>query len=387
MAITLLDKNSGVAPGSTTGTSGAIDSTGATLLVIIILDGNSGAVGTLTDSKSNTWHALTQYGNAAGSGEAVIYYSYDKAGSPLSVGSGHTCSTSGAFPFFVFTAFNGTVTSPTNPLETSTGNVVSASTTIQPGSLTGAESGALYILGVGGYTSNFVSVDSGFTTLINANLVGGTNFSGFSFYLVQGSASALNPTTTVNLANGLGAAFAVFKPANTGFTKSVSDTISIVETLKWGITKKVTETISLVETFKCATTLKWAETINLVETIRRAISIKYSEVFSITEVFSKGFVKVFNEVISLAEIFRRGITIKFSEVISLVETIFLNYSHVLIFHEVLSLIDQLRTFVDDLHLNYFRNYLGDIPPSVEAGSAVEASKIYDGLEYMKDYLI
>jgi len=86
--------------GANSGTSGSIDTTGKGTLVVVVTYG--GGTNTVTDSKSNTWTALTETGSSP---KSRIYVCVGGT-----VGTGHTVTVAntGNFPGFVFLAFSGT---------------------------------------------------------------------------------------------------------------------------------------------------------------------------------------------------------------------------------------------------------------------------------------
>jgi hypothetical protein len=120
--------------GSGTTTTPAIDTTGATLLVATCFTSVSGAP-TVSDNKGNTWHVLTQYGTGGSTGFVTTAYSYGTGSGPT-VGTGHTFTCSNSIQIFS-SAWTGTVTA-SDPLDGSTGAVVTSGTTGTPGSITPA---------------------------------------------------------------------------------------------------------------------------------------------------------------------------------------------------------------------------------------------------------
>lgn len=196
---------SGIAGGNT----GAINSTGATLLIMVVGDGSASA-NTVVDSKGNTWHALTsqsKFGNTS-----QIFYSYDHAGSALSVGSGHTASlTTSSLPAYFFYAFSGTST--TAPFIVENGAVTAVfGATIQPGSVTPTCPNNLLITGVGPGGDNIgpFTVNSGFTASTRIGGAG-TNYAVGAAYLTQSAATAQNPTWTIETGGFYASAIAVFQ--------------------------------------------------------------------------------------------------------------------------------------------------------------------------------
>lgn len=209
----LLTHTSFGAPLATPTTSSAINTTGATLLIVTINQYNvDPTTATVTDSKSNTWVAGTPALLPGGESNVAIWYSWQS----LSAGSGHTVTVTGSFAGVVFAAFSGTQTS-SNPIDQQNG-----STTVQPnpgppqsfGSITPSTTGTLVIsvLGIGtGATLPFTA--TGTTAVDSIAQTGGVNEGNGTSYVVQTSAVAVNPawawsgaTTAVDI-GGVNASF------------------------------------------------------------------------------------------------------------------------------------------------------------------------------------
>src|SRR5262245_31953689 len=88
-------------------TTGAIDTTGATLLILVVGQESAVADCAISDSKGNTWNALTE--QVEGAGRGAIYWSR-----PTSVGSGHTFTAeqTNSFPAICVEAWSGAHASP-----------------------------------------------------------------------------------------------------------------------------------------------------------------------------------------------------------------------------------------------------------------------------------
>lgn len=195
------------------GTSSSIDTTGATLLVIHVADAD-GVATTVSDSKGNSWTALTARQNSL---ESQLYY----CASPT-VGSGHTFTTSAssAFPAGQVLAFSGVDASP---FDTQNGNTTTDST-IQTGSVTPAEDGSLLVAGVGHVRGVSPTIGSGFTVTDSNALSGGNYYGAGAAYLVQTTAAAINPTWTLDSSGVLAATIAVFGPSAGGATGTSATT-------------------------------------------------------------------------------------------------------------------------------------------------------------------
>ncbi|MFM2357274.1 MAG: hypothetical protein RJA61_11 [Candidatus Parcubacteria bacterium] len=185
-------------------TTGAIDTTGANLIVVVV-SWYSGAANTLSDSKGNTWTALTAY--AAGNTQQRIYYAYNPT-----VGSGHTfTATNSSYPSIAVSAWSGAATSPYDVENGSSGSGI---TSKQPGSVTPSENNELIITGLGFDTSNTLSINSGFTISNQLNYTVGNYMGGAMAYLVQTTSAAVNPTWSWSSSMGVSTGIATFKAAS-----------------------------------------------------------------------------------------------------------------------------------------------------------------------------
>lgn len=204
MAIALVTNGQG--SGNTNPVTGSLDTTGATLLVAVVTYNGSVSV---SDSKSNTWTALTAYAN---SGVTSRIYYVDSA--TPTVGSGHTFTLNGtgiAGAINVM-AFSGTPTSPYDSKQNGTNSASAA--TIQPGAVVPATDGYLVVTGFsGGNTFGGAgSINLSFNITNQKALTGGSNYGTAAAYLIQPTAASVNPTWTLGstVAN-IASSIAVFK--------------------------------------------------------------------------------------------------------------------------------------------------------------------------------
>jgi len=187
-------------------TTSAIDTTGVTLIVVIVnWYAVTTAVATLTDSKGNTYTGLTQRGNA--SIASRIFYCL----API-VGSGHTFTVAGTSTYssIEVQGWNGNATS--SVVDTQNGTGVSTSSTQQTGSVTPSENNCLIVAGMLFASSGTVSINSGFTISDQIAYSAPANYGAAAAYLVQTTAGAVNPTWTATSADKV-SSIAVFKPA------------------------------------------------------------------------------------------------------------------------------------------------------------------------------
>jgi hypothetical protein len=189
---------------STGVTTTAIDTTGANLIVISVATFVAFITPTLSDSKSNTWTALT--GQNSTNEKVQLYYCVAPT-----VGSGHTFTWSGTstYPVVSVMAFSG---SHATPFDAESGTFSAGATSLAPGSLTPSVANCLVITGINYGTGTAPSVGGGFTALTTDTSAG--NFiSGGIGRLIQTTAAAANPTWSWTGSSESAAALAVFKPA------------------------------------------------------------------------------------------------------------------------------------------------------------------------------
>lgn len=163
-------------------TTSAIDTTGATFLILAMASYTGAGAPTVTDSKSNSWTALTA--RTIGGSRMQLFYSF-----PSSVGSGHTFSESvNNYTGFAVAAFSGVTT-----YDAENGAGVNSTATPQTGSITPASAGLLVaaLSLVSGESAS--SIDNSFT--ITDSIVGGVDF-GLALAYKIGHTGAVNPAFT-----------------------------------------------------------------------------------------------------------------------------------------------------------------------------------------------
>jgi hypothetical protein len=172
-------------------TTGAIDTTTATLLVMVVSSYEAVASPTVSDSASNaSWQGLTAQGSS-GSAECRMFYHANPSTSAT-----HTFTaavTTGFLSVAVFT-FAGTATSL--PFDLETGTTVASVATIQPGSLTPSADDYVVINGIAWQSANTWTIDGGYSTPEQLDFASGLYFGVAGAYLIQTSAAASNPTWT-----------------------------------------------------------------------------------------------------------------------------------------------------------------------------------------------
>lgn len=190
-----------VLPATTTG----IDTTGANLIVIITAHYHETGRGpvTVSDSKGNTWTALTTY--VAGDPGCKVQPFY--SASPT-VGTGHTFTASTAagatYHVIAVAAFSG---AHATPYDTINGASSAGATSLAAGSITPSQDNCLVICGMGYEDSTAASVDSGMSATNTIASTANNEGCGLA-YKIQTTAAAINPTWSWT--NSVACASAVF---------------------------------------------------------------------------------------------------------------------------------------------------------------------------------
>ena len=175
-------------------TTSAIDTTGANLIVAAIYYVTGASSLAIVDSASNTWTPLTSRG---GSLIAKMYY----CAAPTTSGT-HTFSLDGnnSFSGIAVAAFSGANASP---FEAESGAAAT-----QPGSITPAGDGRLFVTAWGRNDATTLTINSGFTIAQQTAYAPGAGLEVGLAYKIQTTAGAENPTTNTDD----GSAMATFKP-------------------------------------------------------------------------------------------------------------------------------------------------------------------------------
>ncbi len=203
----LVDKSGTVVPNGNTVTS-PIDSTGADLLVLVLVADNGRITYVQSDSKGNSWTGLQVKTQSGGQRVQILYVA-----NPV-VGSGHTLTIQDngvTFGLAYFAAFKGA--SLTSPLDLQNGAVDNAST-IQPGAITPSLTNELVISGMAESSGSAApTVDSGMIIPAGCSrtTVGGVNWGGAFAYKIQTAAASINPTWTAGSAGNNSCVIASFK--------------------------------------------------------------------------------------------------------------------------------------------------------------------------------
>jgi hypothetical protein len=179
---------------STSPTTSAIDTTGARFIVASVSINGTGSA--LSDSKGNTWTALTERVPSPGYPHNRLFYCINPT-----VGAGHTFTGSGgAEQSVAVIAFDDVVAS----FNAETGNSVASSpNTYQPGSQTPPANNALFICSLG-HAFATVSINSSFAITDQVINGGGSNQGNGIAWKKQTTAAAENPTITLTGSDAYG---------------------------------------------------------------------------------------------------------------------------------------------------------------------------------------
>jgi hypothetical protein len=193
----------------------AIDTTGANLLVAVLVSSNGSGAYVSADSKSNTWTALTARTQASGS-QVQMYYCVP---SPAQVGSGHTVTFQALMGFYAsgyFAAFSGSAAAPFDIQNGAT----NTSAAMSPGSITPAFSDELVISGISMHLSSAPTVDASMTVLDSNGFLSGNYFGGGIAYKIQTTAAAINPVWTMSSSDKTACVIASFKSTSSAIGSS-----------------------------------------------------------------------------------------------------------------------------------------------------------------------
>lgn len=197
----------GAAAGGDDITSGPLDTTGAKLLVVILESYNSSTEPVITDNASNTYVTTL---TARDSAQARIHIVYKIL---PTTNAAHTFTSTGTDSFSSFTvlAFGGpsAVT-----VDVQNGHASGSGTTEQPGSITPSVDNCVLItamcidvLQIAAPTINLSFNQNGFV-----NVAAGAHFGEVAAYQIQTTATARNPTWTLDITSTCSSAIVSFKP-------------------------------------------------------------------------------------------------------------------------------------------------------------------------------
>ena len=180
----------GSSDGGNSVTTGAIDTSGASLLVAVVADYAPEVLSVVTDSKTNVWVPLTS--SDSGSPRCTIFY----VANPT-VGTNHTFSATEAinntYPSICVAAFSNVAT--ITPFDQQNGNDSGEVTASQltTGSITPGENNEVLIAGVAVDDVVTLTIDGGFTITNQVSHLVDEHFGMGMAYLIQTTAAAANP--------------------------------------------------------------------------------------------------------------------------------------------------------------------------------------------------
>lgn len=190
-------------PSSSGGVSADIDTTGATLLVIISTAYSTDVAGDLMESYGNTWTSLTKY--TATDPPIQMLYAVNPT---VGVNHNFTITRSGTYYRFVVLAFSGIATVSPFIAGTDHGAAAGSYAPLQPGSVTVAD-GQLIVTGYStGFDTGTASIDSSFASPIGAAFINFVGWGIWASYRVASGALTVNPTWS-NSATGVTACAAI----------------------------------------------------------------------------------------------------------------------------------------------------------------------------------
>lgn len=190
-------------------TTAGIDTTGTNLIVVGISQYQAVTIGSLSDSKGNTWTPLTAQ-SILNSQYCQLFYCFGPT-----VGSGHTFTWNGTSNFgsIAVAGFSGAAASPFDQQNGATNKGV---TTLQTGSVTPSVANELIITACSFGASGVASINSGFAITDQINYLSGTREGVALAYLIQTTATAENPTWTSGASNDIAAVIETFEAASGG---------------------------------------------------------------------------------------------------------------------------------------------------------------------------
>jgi hypothetical protein len=194
--------SAGAAFGASSVTTAGVDTTGADFIVLSV-GWNGTGTPTVSDSKSNTWNALTAHVNSANETNQ-LYWSR-----PTSVGASHTFTVSLAGASIEMLAFSGSATSP---FDVQTG-ATSTTRPLSTGNITPTQDNELIVTSET-YAGNFgnpVTVSSGYSTPIQVDFVGSTHEGSSIAYKIQTTATTTDATWDTQFDTNLAVSIASFK--------------------------------------------------------------------------------------------------------------------------------------------------------------------------------
>jgi hypothetical protein len=220
MAISYLTAS--LAGGTNTATTGAINTTGANLIVISLGSQQTSGTPSFSDSAGNTWTFGLKYNVAAWQG-AWMYYC-----SNPNVSTGHTFSfsfTGGNSSNMIVSAFSGAATS--SVLESFNGfSNTSFVSNVQPGAITTTQGNEMLLTFIYWNNTPAPTISTDFTVIRSTN----TPQAAGAAYKITTSTGSFNPTWSNGTNNSLATFIASFKynPSSTPVVNTSSSWFTIL---------------------------------------------------------------------------------------------------------------------------------------------------------------
>lgn len=194
---------------ATGGTTPAIDTTGATLLVVAAAWTTATiATPAISDSKGNVWWSLLRDQTNSQCSIAIWV-----ALAPI-VGAGHTFTFTGSTSSACVAAFSGADAIPLAAPFQHAG--VASGTSLQPGSITPPAANSLLITALANRVNTTYAVNSGYTITNQHNFVAAGQVGVALAYLIETTPTAQNPTWSWVGAGVGGAVHMCVQPASAG---------------------------------------------------------------------------------------------------------------------------------------------------------------------------
>lgn len=196
--------NTSAGGSSSTVTTGAIETTGADLLIVVVGRYQAESAASLIDSKGNSWTELTQ-SEEVGSARCSIFYCQGGT-----VGLNHTFTYEGTSVYVsvAVAAFSG---SAATPFDQENGASSPSTNSLATGSITPSEDNELVIAGFSSNSGETISINASMTITDQEPYVGGNSFSVALAYIIQTTAGAINPSWSWTSTAAAAARIASFK--------------------------------------------------------------------------------------------------------------------------------------------------------------------------------
>jgi hypothetical protein len=208
--------------GGGTFTSGAINTTGATLLIAVVTSFASATAPTLTDSAGNTWVSQTaQSSGGLTPGRLQIFW-VDNNTPNTSASHTVTLTGAGAFSAVEFAAFSGSGSNPDDQFSTVSTGIATASPSANPITPTLNDSLIIAAFTHSSATTPSVSIDSGMTIVASRAFSSGNHFACYVAWLEQITAASIDPTWTLGTAQTCAVQVMSFKPPTSSVAQPFS---------------------------------------------------------------------------------------------------------------------------------------------------------------------